>query len=208
MDIGSKHFTTKKQLEEYTRHLISTIGICSSLLYNEHYPFFLELFQRHPRYPEKIQNMIDISIQPNKITPQYLELHLLHSDGTTDDISWKQCVSGKARNPFHCALRVAVDDQIMSFRQSHHMICDICNKIDANEYHVDHVIHFEHIIFDFLQTNQLTPPTVFQNTYDNRKAFTDNDKEYENQWKLYHKTHAILRILCRSCNLTRPNWKK
>jgi len=208
MDIGTIHFTTKKQLEQYIKHIISTIGRCSSLLHSEHYPFFLELLQRHPRYPEKFQNMIDISIQPNIITPQYLELRLINTDGTTDDISWKQCVSGKPRNPFHSALRVAVDDQILSFRQSQSMICAICNIVDANEYHVDHVMHFEQIKYDFLQINQSTPPTVFQNTRDNRKAFTEDDKEYENQWKLYHKTHATLRILCRSCNLTRPKWKK
>jgi hypothetical protein len=208
MDIGNTHFTTKKQLEQYIQHIISTIGICSSLLYNEHYPFFIDLFQRHPRYPEKCKNMIDISIQPNIITPQYLELRLINSDGTTDAISWKQCVSGKARNPFHCALRVAVDDQILSFRQSHPMICALCNKIDADEYHVDHVMHFEQIVHDFLQMNQSNPPTVFQNTPDNRKTFTEDDHQYEHQWKLYHNTHAILRILCRSCNLTRPKWKK
>jgi hypothetical protein len=209
MDICNKHFKTKKSLEEYVRGIISTIGVCRSVktTHLEYYNFLVELFRRHPKYPDKIKNMIDIYIAPNKITPKNLELNLIRIDGSIDDISWKNCISGKERDKFNCALRVAVDDQIMSFRNFHTSQCAICNTTDATEYHVDHINHFEEIVFEFLQIVKRDKPSIFQNTIDNRKAFTDIDKEYEDEWALFHKTKACLRILCSSCNLSRPKWK-
>jgi hypothetical protein len=33
--------------------------------------------------------------------------------------------------------------------------------------------------------------------------FKQEDKEFENEWKKYHKKYALLRCLCMKCNLTR-----
>ena len=95
----------------------------------------------------------------------------------------------------------------MSFRNFHTSQCAICNTTDVTEYHVDHINHFEEIVFEFLQIVKRDKPSIFQNTLDNRKAFTDIDKEYEDEWTSFHKTKACLRILCSSCNLSRPKWK-
>ena len=209
MDIGDKHFTTKKTLEEYTRNLIATIGICPSIRIRniDDYNFFINLFRRHPKYPEKIYNICDIQIVRNKVNSNYLEVNIVKGDGSIDDISWRNCISGAERDKFKCALRMSINEQIQQFRNTCSNECAICKTLDADEYHVDHENHFEEILYEFLQTTQKNKPTIFQNTNDNRKSFTLDDKEYEDEWKLFHKNNAHLRLLCRSCNLKRIKWK-
>ena len=209
MEIHGKHFTSNKQLEEYVRATINNIGVCSSVkdVDIETYNFLIELFRRHPNYPEKIYNIVDISITTNKVNPKYLELNVVTNDGTTDDISWRSCVSGNERDAFKCALRVAVKDQIKLFRCKSHRQCALCNTTEDGEYHVDHIIHFEEIVYEFLTTTLLSKPTVFQTIADNRKTFAEHDKEYETAWKMFHASKASLRVLCRDCNLKRPKWK-
>ena len=210
MDIGDKHFNNKKSLEEYVRRTIEKIGICESMKTKgiQDYYFFIELFKRHPKYPEKIDNICDISIVKNKVCSKYLGLVITKNDGSVDDISWRDCISGKAKDYFKCALRISIDAQIKNFRCMSSNVCDICKTVDADEYHVDHENHFEEIVYNFLQTIQKDRPTLFQNTTDNRKSFTSHDRAYELEWQLFHKRNARLRILCRSCNLKRPKWRK
>ena len=210
MEIGSIHFTSKKSLQEYVRDRIKNIGLCPSLktVNIEMYNFFIDLFQHHPKYPQKIDAITDIAIVRNKIKSQVLELQIRKEDGSTDDISWINCISGTEKNTFKCALRVAIDEQIKVFRQITKYKCSICNTLDANEYHVDHENHFEELICRFLQNTKKDKPSSFKNTSDNRKCFTMEDKEYEEEWKQFHKNNARLRMLCRSCNLKRPKWKQ
>jgi len=209
MEIGEKNFKTKKSAEEYVRSIIERIGLCKSIKTRSKsdYNFFIDLFRRHPKYPEKIYNICDISIQKNKINSKYLELHIIKEDGTTDDISWRNCISGSERDKFKCALRVAINDQIMHFKYNNTNKCELCKTINADSYHVDHIMHFEEIVFEFLNNTTKDKPTIFKNIGDNRKAFTENDIEYEEEWKNFHKEHAQLRILCSVCNLKRPKWK-
>jgi hypothetical protein len=209
MEIGNKKFKSKKELEKYTRDTIASIGLCSSvkIKYLDEYNFFIDLFRRHPKYPEKIYGICDIKIVKNKVNSKYLELNIVKDDNSEDDISWRNCVSGNEKDKFKSALRVSINDQIKQFRSECDNICSICKTLDADEYHVDHIIHFEEILYHFLQFTKKPKPTIFQNNIDNRKAFMSDDKEYEDEWKLFHKNKAQLRLLCRSCNLKRPRWK-
>jgi hypothetical protein len=209
MNIGDKQFKSKKSLEEYVRSIIVSIGICSSIksINPDYYNFFIDLFRMHPKYPEKIYNIYDLSITANKISSKQFELNIIREDGSTDDISWRNCIYGEKDN-FKTALRVSIDDQIKQFRNNNNKNeCALCKTTDAISYHVDHENHFEEILFNFLQHTKMNKPTIFQNAIDNRKAFTSQDKEYDDAWKTFHKENARLRILCSSCNLRRPKWK-
>jgi len=209
MDIADKHFKTKKSAEEYVRDMITKIGVCESVKTHnrDNYNFLIDLFSRHPKYPEKIYNMTDISIVPNKVTPRFLELNLIRHDGTTDDISWRNCISGVERNKFKCAMRVAIDEQIKLFRSTHNNECAICKTTSADEYHVDHENHFEEILYNYLKTTTKDTPTIFQNASNNMKMFMPDNKDYEDEWKLFHEANAKLRMLCSTCNLKRPKWR-
>jgi hypothetical protein len=207
MDIGNKSFKNKEDVAM----IIKSIGVCQSIKDHsiEIYNLFTDLFKRHPRYPEKTLGMIDIFITINPID-KGLSLWIKKKDGTTDNISYSQCFKNRKRDDFKTAMRVAIEYQIKQFRKNHILKCEFCNINSPYErYEVDHENHFEEILDHFLKTTTLTKPSKFQDGdgEDNRKMFTLEDKEYENEWKLFHESKARLRILCRDCNQTRPNWK-
>jgi len=206
-----KNFKTKKSAKEYTQKIIEKIGLCSSIRTKstDDYNFFIDLFRSHPDYPEKIDNICDISIVKNKVNPKCFELNILKNDGSIDNISWRACVSGKKTDSFKSASRVSIEEQIKDFRKKcNYNECSICKtKVSPSDSHVDHENHFEEILCEFLRTTNKKKPTEFQDTPDGRKSFTLNDKEYEDEWKLFHKNKARLRLLCKSCNLKRPKWK-
>lgn len=205
-------FNSKKSLENYIRSIIAEIGICSSVkqFYPSYYNFFSELFQNHPNYPEKTLNTVDIFITQNKISPAHLELNLLKQTQniiSTDNISWRSCISGKSKNHLKSALRVAIHDQILEFRRNCPLVqCCFCKSTDASEYHVDHINHFEEILAKFLLYNILKLPSNFKDSSLNLKTFLPSDLDFENSWKMFHKKEARLRLLCSSCNLRRPHF--
>lgn len=79
--------------------LIVEIGACPSLRETPHYEFFRELFQHHPEAERKrVTEIRDISLQKfSKMTrrifkPSQLQFKLHYRDGTSDTISWVDCV--------------------------------------------------------------------------------------------------------------------
>ena len=46
-------------------------------------------------------------------------------------------------------------------------------------------------------------PVKFDDSPYNSAMFSSNDKKIEEEWYNYHKEHAILRYLCRKCNISR-----
>jgi hypothetical protein len=201
-------FSSQKALTAYIRELLQTIGCCNSVktTHPAAYNFFVELFERHPKYPAKLHGMVDISIGRNAITPQYYELNIITSTCETVDISWKQCVTGKSTNSLRAAMRTAVTSQIFTFKNAAVMRCELCECTDNDmEYHVDHVRHFEDLACEFMM-GRTDIPTEFANTALNTKCFKEEDSSFEEAWQTHHASHAVLRILCRPCNLKRPRW--
>lgn len=205
--IDIESFKTKKSLREYTKNAINEIGVCSSLknknlmLYN----FLLDLFSRHPGYPDKVVNMIDIIIVRNKMNPAFYELQLHRMDNTYEDISWRTCVDGKRKDALTAAMRMSISDQIIHFKKSNELCCEFCKCRDrsSKEFHVDHIITFKDIQKQFLKLYPLIPGSFAKNDY-NISCFRSEDAEYERLWQDYHRSNATLRILCAKCNLTRP----
>ncbi len=79
--------------------LMVEIGACPSLRETPHYEFFRELFQHHPEAERKrVTEIRDISLQKfSKMTrrifkPSQLQFKLHYRDGTSDTISWVDCV--------------------------------------------------------------------------------------------------------------------
>lgn len=210
--VGKENFKTKISLTKHVQALIEDIGLCSSLINekkDDAYNFFMELFKRHPNYPVKTLDVVDIAIVPNKVTPNAYSLNIKKTDGSVDDISWVSCVSGVKNDPFKSALRIAVEEQTKGFRRECAVIiCEMCKSTSADKYEVDHINHFEEILYEFMQTTEQTKPTKFKNHHDGRKAFTSDDIAYEMEWKAFHERNARLRLLCSTCNQSRPKWKK
>ena len=75
---------TKKELIDCYKNLINSTGLCSSLKSNYPSIYFelMDLFSNHPEYPEKVRNVIDISITRNKLNSEYFELQIKKADNT------------------------------------------------------------------------------------------------------------------------------
>ncbi len=200
-------FKTQKALTEYTKNTINSIGICSSLksANQAFYNFLLDLFKRHPDYPHKLMNMIDIFIVRNKMRASCYELQLRREDGSCEDISWRNCVSGKRKDDIKAAMRSAVSDQIIDFKKRTLFCCELCGSCEggSQDFHVDHIIQFSDIRKTFMELHPNRPTKFGSNKY-NVACFLPEDAEYERLWQDYHRSNATLRILCAKCNLTRP----
>ena len=195
---------TKKEQLEYYKKLINNTGLCSSL--KNQYPLvyekLMELFVSHPDYPEKIVNVVDVSIIKNKINPKYLELQLMKQNNETDNISYIACIKkpNDTKN-LKEAMRYAISPQILTFKNNQiNLECDICKSNENIQ--IDHLLLFKHIYDDFLK-NRNDIPSKFNENYFNGAQFKPEDNFFEKEWYQFHQDKATLRCLCRNCNLIR-----
>lgn len=212
---GTKKFSTQKQAGLYVKSLLESIGVCSSVkgfdinLYND----LCEILKRHPQQHKKLSNMVDIKIVPNILNRQALEIHIVKEDGTFEDISWRICISGKEKTTKHelaSALRYSINEQTYDFKKNTETnFCSLCKRA-SDVYHVDHVIQFDELMQNFIEITLFPTPTSYDNASDgsNRRAFKEKDHDFETEWKKYHATHATYRMLCETCNLRRPKFKR
>ena len=212
---GDKIFKTQKQADIYVKELIYNIGICDSLKTYDGlaYQKLCDVLKRHPNANSKLADMVDLKIGRNTLNKNALEVHIIKTNGCSEDISWKICISGKDKSDkseLASAMRYSIEDQIMEYSIHHnHNICALCEEKTENT-HVDHIIHFEKLMQDFISDTTHQIPKSFNDATDgsNRRAFRQEDSSFENEWKRYHKKHAELRICCVSCNCKRPKYKK
>lgn len=208
---GNKIYNSKKEFERYARELIyKKIGICDSVKGTDYYEELIELLKRHHEFEDKSKNMNDLIIQKNSVG-NGLEIHFVDEYNNFTDISWRTAIKGKARSiqqNFTNALRETIFNQIMEFKKNNVNVCELCNSSKEVEYHVDHKIHFQKLVVEFLDKNKLPVPKTFGNTNDgrNRTVFLKQDEEFKASWENYHKDNAVLRILCKDCNLSRKNY--
>jgi hypothetical protein len=207
MDI--ENFKSQKALLNYVKNVRDEIGVCDSIkeLHPEYFIFFLQLFKRHPEYPEKIAGLVDIKIQRNPIFKKNLEVVMIKENNIFEDISiCKACITGKGKDNLKEALREAIVPQIMKYKNNNDVwYCDICNS--SEKIQIDHVNpQFEEMIYNFCQGKLL--PTKFDDNSAHQAIFRNCDREFKDEWINYHQKNAILRPLCQSCNNGRTKFKK
>ena len=204
-------FKTKTKLYEYVNSNINQIGECKSLkkINNEFFQFCCELFKKHPGYPEKVKNMVDIEITRNTLNKRCFQLNVVHENGTVEDISYRQCISSQKNNDLNQALRVAITADIIEYKNTHEHICSnkSCESGNDVTYDVDHVNYFEKLVHDFIKDRK-TIPNTFSETIHNQRCFIPEDYEFEQEWVFFHRRNAVLQILCKPCNLKRKKWVK
>ena len=202
-------YKSQKSLKEYFRQVINEIDVCDSVKTNhlDKYLDFCEVFKRHPKYPDKFFNLVDVKIDHNPIYKNQLVVYIIKDNGEIDDVSvLNTCITGKNKNNLLVAMRVAIQPQIDEYRLKNKIkVCEKCGSTDRIE--IDH--HNEKIPFcklekDFININKIKIPTDFENTEGHLKCFKDEDTMFKEEWIKYHKENAILRMLCRKCNEYRP----
>lgn len=207
--IGEQEFQTKGECQTYTRQIITNLGCGIIHKDHPHFLFFVHLLQNHPKCNEKMGVGIDyFCIQLNNMKKNNYETKIKRLDGSEMVFSWNQCCEFKKRtasNDLFNAMRTAIKDDIIHYKQSQRkLICCFCkteNELYEN-YHVDH--HnpsFQTIKDNFLQNKQMIPLLFGKYEITNLTMFKEEDADFKKEWIDYHKKNCNLQILCRNCNL-------
>lgn len=211
-----KTYKTQCEFEVFVKNLIyNDIGICNDIknIYPSHYITLIEILKRHPDFISKTQNMCNITIIRDTLNINAFKIIIINTDESENDISWKCAITGKSKGNKHelmSAMRSSVDEQIFQFRKDNEKKCILC--LNTDKLHVDHIIHFDEIVFNFInimKSKNIKIPDTFKDTNDktHRRCFLEIDNKLKNEWIDYHYQHANLRMLCQTCNLTRTKTK-
>jgi len=174
----------------------------------------LHLLQYHPTkhiVPENIEYLI------RKPRPPYNTLALYYKykgSPVEDDISYVMCIKnlfGKysrdksyeedVRSAFRNEAHLGRKKQFFLENTTHDFqgVCAHC-KITTNRIAVDHYkLPFKQILEDFLQSENLplTQIEVFETSSNEMRL---KDEGLAKTWLNYHDSHAVFRLLCKSCN--------
>jgi hypothetical protein len=209
---GKYVFNTIKEFQTHVTKLKSRIGICPSIkvYYPEEYEFIHEVLKRHPKYDEKTKNMIDMMMSMN-VMKTGLELNIIRENGDVESISLNTAIKGKTENndlEFRRACRTSILSQILEFREKSNMKCEFCGSTE--NIHIDHIIHFEKIVCDFIKEYNVKIPRKYGKKMDgtNQTCFHSDDNMIELMFSDYHKEHSKLRCLCQKCNNEREIYNK
>jgi hypothetical protein len=103
------------------------------------------------------------------------------------------------------AMQTTVDPHIYMFSQDSESVCAYCNS--AENLMIDHEIDFQQLIFEFLERCKSYIPFRGVDIISTRvKCFKPEDTEFEKEWAEYHKTNAILVVVCEVCSNELPEF--
>ena len=217
--IGNKTFKTQTECENYTRSILTELGITDSVkIKNEEYFKFLFLLcKRHPHHIDKLNKFVDFQIYQDALNKKALALNIINNDKTYTEISWRICVTGTGKSSktlFNSALRYCITYQIKEFRDA----SDLSYCRECNCFLIDKTIHIDHyetqfikLVEDFMELNKET--IIMPSEYNKKELtfetkFKDEDIWIGKLFEQYHSENATLRVLCETCNLTRKKYKK
>lgn len=144
----------------------------------------------------------DILGAVRKINPQFpsdiRHLHMLIDD-TWESKSWRKMIN--ALTPLQEVKRVmrfvAWEDMQDFFSVVEPKECQSC--LSVNDLTVDHVDPpFDNIANDFISKYGLPKIEKSKNTNQVVNVFSDTD--LESRWIVFHSSHSVYQVLCRSCN--------
>lgn len=209
-NLGNKNFKTKKETTIYIQQLVARNHF-KNIKYNDDDFYVLnDLIKLHPKYKEKIGDGIEhFHIKKH---PKYIHYCIWIKQKNKEELvsfSWNECLKKNKTTPiqdFKKALRITIEPQIINFKNSiEDKKCELCSS--KENIHVDHIIHFEKLIEDFLKINRENIPILFYKNKLLDLEFKEEDLIIKNNWYNFHLENATLRLLCQTCNLSRPKYK-
>ena len=171
-------FKFKKDFEAYVRTKIYEIGFGTYDRSNEHFGFFFELSKLHP-FRDLHVAIIAFVLVPNPLMPKYIHMEIRYESNEQIAFSWNKCL-GKKFDVFGMALRSAIHNQILDYRNAQKMlVCALCNTKNAN-FQVDHILPFSQIRDEWLTNNPAA--NVF---IKNKTTMIDEiaDQVYVDNWR-------------------------
>ena len=211
-------YKTQGEFGNFVKNFIEEIGICNDVknVYKDKYSILIKILERHPNWNSKSENMRNIKISRNVLNKKALEIHIIKDDEEID-ISWRCAITGKdksKKSELIEAMRVSVIEQTQNFRENSDIYCcELCGNKERLD--VDHNDEknsaFDELAFNFIKENSgIKIPDNFGELNDGtyRRCFLEKDYVFKETWIKYHRNHAILRMLCHTCNINRPKTKK
>mgnify|MGYP006433084385 CR=1 FL=1 len=196
--ISNLEFKTKKDIELYCRQLKKKY-IDKDNLIEKDFDFICDLKTWHHNEEIRILEPDNIIIDlPEDREIKKHRCFMLLKNNHRYVFSVKKCIyniSVKKAN-IKIALRDAINFQILEFRHKNNI---------PREYHIDHIIHFEKLIEDWLEELNLELTDLVVVEEGSYKKL--NDKNIEHSWIQYHKHNAKLRKLLVKDNLKRKKYK-
>lgn len=212
VEIGAQTFSTKSAASNAIREILNNTPLGDMIL-GEPYDFIYHLLLQHPRAQAKIgRGVASISVEMSDRGNRCFWIHRL--DGSKVDFSYQLALSGSRshRSEILHAMRHEVAPQVIEFRNryfsthannSSRAPCQLTGTyILMNESHVDHIIRFIDLADSFV--NPLGGYSVIE--YVRADVGSDSrlkDHNIAQQWQLWHKQHAQLRVISARANLTR-----
>jgi hypothetical protein len=210
--VGPFSFKSKAALEIFEKDTMARIPFTDSLrgcVSHDIFAFYYELVQRHPDAHRKLIGGInDFKVVPSVRDMHSKELQIIHLDGISSSISRKKCVTQRAETFHAClrgAFRSAVDEQIREYGLSNH-VCAHCGA-NAETGDIDHILPFTILVRTFCEGRSDIPTLIGKKEETNQYCFTDADSAFSIAWQTYHRDHATLRRLCKSCHVRRGEWE-
>lgn len=174
--------------------------------------------QHHPRWIEKRQDWNgEFWVKPS--VQGSLCVHLKKHDDTFEQISLKPTYAPPgSREDVLRALRTEIQPQIKDFNDHWEHApspCGICGEdlssLSRDKRHVDHVVQFANLVRSFCAEHELQLLDIgtikgnqLQEVVKGGTFTWMRDRELAQKWEVYHRSCAVLRMTCETCNLARP----
>jgi len=199
--LGTEEFQTQKSAKEEIQRRLHEAELEKPL---PDFDFWMSLLEQHPNAEQKI----GCGIVSFKVTLNQYRQRCLYAnrwDGTVVDFSYLKCLRApSAREVFIHALRQAVEEQVIAFRESvfgasETILCPILGKrVTRAESNVDHEPpwKFETIVQKFVADEGIdlkNPPLA--PSADGVLGRRISDPDLEARWKAFHAGRAKLRVL-------------
>ncbi|QPP07546.1 DCL family protein [Streptomyces bathyalis] len=211
--MGHEHFRTKEAVRDRCRAIRDRYRGQPQVTGENDDHFLRELLSLHPEYEfKKGSGITGFTVIRNELHGTY-GFAVLRVDGTTIDFSWNVCLNppSQLQKVLSC-LRRAIKDQVIAHRDAAFMAgpvsCAITGATIAfkQEAHVDHhAPTFLEIAEGFITSHG--GPDAFRIADDIPNGFSHAelaDKELEAAWQEHHQAVAVLRVVTKSANLSRP----
>ncbi|ARD13737.1 MULTISPECIES: DCL family protein [Pseudomonas] len=204
--LGPFEYRSKQELLERLKHFVRTADIGEVI-----HPVAIQklrlLLALHPDADRKIGVGVDhFRIDRNDLAGQ--GLRVVRLDGSTDNFSYKRCVTGVAQSHHGkvCeALRFVVRPQLDAFRAGlvWPVRCGITGSIiaHANDLHIDHKVAFWRLLEQFCHAYQIDLPSLEVSGSGMELVLVDHDVAHA--FSAFHLAHAQLQPASRLANVVK-----
>jgi hypothetical protein len=200
ISLGQMEFVTQKSAKEEIQKRLHAAETETPL---DDFEFWMNLLERHPSASDKIGcGVVSFKVTLNRYRQRCL--YAIRWDGTPVDFSFLKCLRPSTpKELFAKALRHAVEDQIIAFREAvfsgqETTICPILGKaVTRSQVNVDHEPpwRFETLVQKFSIDEKVDPKTAVAPSVDGELGRRLSDPALEARFREFHKTHAKLRVI-------------